>query len=94
MQAWIKGSSSPDGVVPEDQASKVPIPSAVVTLHANGTPFRYTTGASGVITANVPKGEYSLYVWSSNHEEFQSTATVSDDLAVQAELIPLPVDAN
>jgi hypothetical protein len=77
-----------------DQATRAPIKNAVVTLHSNVTPFRYTADASGVITASVPKGEYNVYVWSNNHEEFRTIAVIIGDLAIQAELIPLPVDAN
>jgi hypothetical protein len=77
-----------------DRTTGAPIKNAVVTLHSSGTPFRHTTDTSGVITASVPKGEYTVYIWTNNHEEFQTTAVVNADISVQAELIPLPVDAN
>ena len=77
-----------------DQATRAPIQNAVVTLHSSGTPYRQTTDPSGSITASVPKGEYTVYIWTNSHEEFQTTAVVKADISVQAELIPLPVDAN
>ena len=73
-----------------DQNTGTPIRNADVTLHSSGTPYGNRTDDAGIARLNVPKGEYHLYVYKRFYEDFQTTADISGDLSVKAELLPAP----
>jgi hypothetical protein len=86
-------ASPPEHVVTVEVIDKytgTPIRNAQVTLHSSGTPYGDRTDDAGVARLNVPKGEYQLYVYMRFYEDFQTTAEVSSDLTVKAELLSDP----
>ena len=73
-----------------DKDTKTAIKNARVTLRSAGTPYRERTDDGGVARVSVPKGEYKLSVLMDDYKDFQTTAEVTGDATVKAELLVAP----
>jgi len=66
-----------------DKDTKTPIENAYVFVQ----PYSGYTDDAGVAKIGVTKGEYKIYVLKGEYKDFQTTAEVASDIALQAELL-------
>lgn len=69
-----------------DKDKRTPIKGAQVVLH----PYRGCTDDAGVTRLRVPKGEYTVRVFTDNYVDFQTSIEVTANAALKAELRFLP----
>ncbi len=68
-----------------ERASGAPLPNAFVTVHSDGGfPYRDSTDEVGVARISAPKGEYNIYVLKDDYSEFETSATIVDNVAISA----------
>ncbi|MEW6670908.1 MAG: hypothetical protein AB1427_04345 [Thermodesulfobacteriota bacterium] len=73
-----------------DKTTLKPLEQAIVTLRANGSPYINRTDDSGVASLHVPGDEYTLYVLNEDYKDFQATARIAGDVAIEAGLVFAP----